>query len=52
MPQQFKLERKIKKKQGTFFLGFSQSFSNTQEESEKNKLNMDDTIKMCEHQQL
>ena len=29
------LERKIKKEAGTNFFGFSQSFSNTQEESEK-----------------
>ena len=50
--QQFKLGRKIKKKARNIFCGFSQSFSNTQEESEKNNLNMDDTMKKCGHRQL
>ena len=49
--QQFKLGRKIKKKQETYF-GFPQSFSNTQEESQKNNLSMDDTVKKCGHRQL
>ena len=56
--QQFKLGRKIKKSKKHVF-GFSQSFSNTQEESKKINLtwiiqlksvNTDNWNEMCEHE--
>ena len=39
------------KKNKEIFLGFLY-FSNTQEESEKIELSMDNTMKKCEHRQL
>ena len=49
--QQFKLGRKIKKKQETYFWIFSKFFKHTRRKRE-NKLNMDDTMKKCGHRQL
>ena len=49
--QQFKLGRKIEKKQETYFWIFSKFFKHTRRKRE-NKLSMDDTMKMCGHRQL
>ena len=49
--QQFKLGRKIKKKQETNFWIFSKFFKHIRRKRE-NKLNMDDTMKKCGHRQL
>ena len=49
--QQFKLGRKIKKKQEICFWIFSKFFKHTRRKRE-NKFNMDNTMKKCEHRQL
>ena len=45
---QFKLRRKIKKKQETYFWIFLKVFKHTRRKRE-NKFNIDDTMKKCGH---